>query len=113
MPVLGLTMEEGTVAEWLKHEGDSVQKDEPLLTVEADVRAVGVSDARVVDTPLARRLADERGVSIGDLRGTGPGGRITQDDVLRAADQRPPAAAVMPPAPVAMPPAPAEVEPAP
>ena len=36
MPVLGLTMEEGTVAEWLKHEGDTVAKDEPLLTVEMD-----------------------------------------------------------------------------
>ena len=36
MPVLGLTMEEGTVAEWLKQEGDAVAKDEPLLTVEMD-----------------------------------------------------------------------------
>src|SRR5215470_12523372 len=36
MPMLGLTMEEGTVAEWLKQEGDSVRRDEPLLTVEMD-----------------------------------------------------------------------------
>src|SRR3954468_20536507 len=36
MPMLGLTMEEGTVAEWLKGEGDAVRKDEPLLTVEMD-----------------------------------------------------------------------------
>jgi pyruvate dehydrogenase E2 component (dihydrolipoamide acetyltransferase) len=42
MPVLGLTMEEGTVAEWLKHEGDSVAKDEPLLTVEMDKGTVEV-----------------------------------------------------------------------
>jgi pyruvate dehydrogenase E2 component (dihydrolipoamide acetyltransferase) len=34
--MLGLTMEEGTVAEWLKQEGDAVRKDEPLLTVEMD-----------------------------------------------------------------------------
>lgn len=26
MPQLGLTMEEGTVAKWLKQEGDSVKK---------------------------------------------------------------------------------------
>jgi pyruvate dehydrogenase E2 component (dihydrolipoamide acetyltransferase) len=39
----------------------------------------------VVATPLARRLAQEHGVSIADVPGTGPGGRITQDDVLRAA----------------------------
>src|ERR1700687_3249213 len=42
MPVLGLTMEEGTVAEWLKKEGDSVKKDEPLLTVEMDKGTVEV-----------------------------------------------------------------------
>lgn len=36
MPMLGLTMEEGTVATWLKREGESVAKEEPLLTVEMD-----------------------------------------------------------------------------
>src|SRR5262245_37857303 len=42
MPMLGLTMEEGTVAEWLKHEGEAVRKDEPLLTVEMDKGTVEV-----------------------------------------------------------------------
>src|SRR5919199_5364122 len=42
MPMLGLTMEEGTVAEWLKREGESVSKDEPLLTVEMDKGTVEV-----------------------------------------------------------------------
>jgi pyruvate dehydrogenase E2 component (dihydrolipoamide acetyltransferase) len=42
MPVLGLTMEEGTVAEWLKREGERVRKDEPLLTVEMDKGTVEV-----------------------------------------------------------------------
>jgi pyruvate dehydrogenase E2 component (dihydrolipoamide acetyltransferase) len=42
MPVLGLTMEEGTVAEWLKQEGDAVAKDEPLLMVEMDKGTVEV-----------------------------------------------------------------------
>ena len=40
--MLGLTMEEGTVAEWLKQEGDSVRRDEPLLTVEMDKGTVEV-----------------------------------------------------------------------
>jgi pyruvate dehydrogenase E2 component (dihydrolipoamide acetyltransferase) len=40
--MLGLTMEEGTVAEWLKQEGDTVKKDEPLLTVEMDKGTVEV-----------------------------------------------------------------------
>ena len=36
MPKLGLTMERGTIAAWLKAEGDSVRKGEPLLEVETD-----------------------------------------------------------------------------
>jgi pyruvate dehydrogenase E2 component (dihydrolipoamide acetyltransferase) len=50
MPMLGLTMEEGTVAAWLKQEGDPVEKDEPLLTVEMDK---GTQD---VPSPASGRL---------------------------------------------------------
>src|SRR5438552_4034311 len=42
MPMLGLTMEEGAVAEWLKREGEEVRKDEPLFTVEMDKGIVEV-----------------------------------------------------------------------
>jgi pyruvate dehydrogenase E2 component (dihydrolipoamide acetyltransferase) len=42
MPVLGLTMEEGTITKWLKHEGDTVAKEEPLFEVETDKSAVEV-----------------------------------------------------------------------
>ncbi|GIW07388.1 MAG: dihydrolipoamide acetyltransferase component of pyruvate dehydrogenase complex [Dehalococcoidia bacterium] len=42
MPVLGLTMEEGTVSAWLKAEGEPVVKDEPLLLVETDKATVEV-----------------------------------------------------------------------
>ena len=42
MPVLGLTMEEGTITEWLKQPGDTVAKEEPLLVVETDKSAVEV-----------------------------------------------------------------------
>ena len=40
---------------------------------------------RPVATPVARRTAVELGVSLHGLTGTGPGGRITVDDVTRAA----------------------------
>jgi len=36
MPKLGLTMESGTVAVWLKNEGDAVVKDETIVEVETD-----------------------------------------------------------------------------
>ena len=37
-------------------------------------------------SPAARRLAGELGVDIDSVEGTGPGGRITRDDVERAAE---------------------------
>ena len=42
--------------------------------------------ARIFSSPLARRLAREAGLSIADLRGTGPGGRIVRRDVQQATD---------------------------
>jgi pyruvate dehydrogenase E2 component (dihydrolipoamide acetyltransferase) len=36
MPKLGLTMEEGTVVEWLKVEGEAVERGEPLFVLETD-----------------------------------------------------------------------------
>ena len=39
-------------------------------------------------TPVARRTAVELGVSLHGLVGTGPGGRITVEDVTRAAAER-------------------------
>src|SRR5262245_16210208 len=42
MPTLGLTMEQGTVTRWLKHEGDTVERDEPLFTVETDKATMDV-----------------------------------------------------------------------
>jgi pyruvate dehydrogenase E2 component (dihydrolipoamide acetyltransferase) len=44
-----------------------------------------VSDGRVRATPLVRRLAQELGVELEALTGTGPQGRITEADVRQAA----------------------------
>jgi pyruvate dehydrogenase E2 component (dihydrolipoamide acetyltransferase) len=40
---------------------------------------------RVKASPLARRLAAERGVDLAQVAGSGPGGRIVKEDVKRAA----------------------------
>ena len=42
MPSMGLTMDEGTILEWLKQEGDPVAKDDALLVVETDKAALEV-----------------------------------------------------------------------
>jgi pyruvate dehydrogenase E2 component (dihydrolipoamide acetyltransferase) len=43
------------------------------------------ADGRVKASPLARRIARERGIDLATLRGTGPEGRIVAEDVERAA----------------------------
>src|SRR5713226_6426403 len=39
-------------------------------------------------TPLARRVAKEHGIDLTGIKGTGPGGRITDHDVRRLIDER-------------------------
>ena len=45
--------------------------------------ALQVSHETPQATPLARRIASEHGLDLSQARGTGPGGRVTQDDVAR------------------------------
>lgn len=56
-----------------------------IAAVEATPAADDSAPGRPVATPVARRTAVELGVSLHGLTGTGPGGRITVDDVTRAA----------------------------
>jgi 2-oxoglutarate dehydrogenase E2 component (dihydrolipoamide succinyltransferase) len=52
-------------------------KDKEQLRVVKEAEAP--SDAKV--TPVAKRLAEEHGVSLDKVTGTGPGGRVTKEDV--------------------------------
>ena len=163
MPQLGLTMEEGTVSTWIKHEGDEVkvgdviveittdkltnevtsEHDGVLLKIVAqegeDVPVKGLlcyvgqagesvgdapaaapapavapaaasaapaaapaaapvaAGARLRVSPLARKTAAKLGVDLSKLTGSGPSGRIRQQDVLAAAN----AAQTAAPAPAA------------
>ncbi len=141
LPQWGMGMREGTIVQWLKKEGESVDQGEPLVEVEAEkvtsvVEAVssGVllrilvaegtsvpvrtvlclvgapgevvpevetaptpvesrseprptpepAAAQVQVTPVARRLARDHGIDLSQVQGTGPRGRITEEDVRRA-----------------------------
>jgi pyruvate dehydrogenase E2 component (dihydrolipoamide acetyltransferase) len=55
----------------------------------------GQSAGELSASPLARREARERGVDLTNVQGTGPGGRITREDVIAAADRPAEAARVM------------------
>ena len=179
MPALSPTMTEGTLARWLKHEGDRIAAGDVIAEIETDkatmeVEAVdegvlgkilvpdgtaGVkvndpiavlvedgkaaesapvpappkpaaaapapivpkppvanghaSDERLFASPLARRMAQQAGIDLHAVKGSGPGGRIVRADI--DAFQKPasapeeshaPAQAPQPPAPRA---APAEI----
>ncbi|NIN72446.1 MAG: pyruvate dehydrogenase complex dihydrolipoamide acetyltransferase [Gemmatimonadetes bacterium] len=53
---------------------------------------------RLKASPLARRMADDRGIRLEGLRGTGPGGRIIKRDIEAAASAGIPAPEAMAPA---------------
>jgi 2-oxoglutarate dehydrogenase E1 component len=44
----------------------------------------GAADVRA--TPVARRIAEATGVDLGSVRGSGPGSKVTKEDVIAAAD---------------------------
>src|SRR5947208_7788780 len=52
--------------------------------------------ARIKASPLARRIARERGIELGSLKGTGPEGRVVAEDVERAAAGAPTPVATAP-----------------
>lgn len=151
MPKLGLTMEEGTIAEWLVADGEQVESGTAVLRIETDktetdveasssgllhiVGEVGDTFAcgerigwlladgeeapaaqtpapaaatpaasvaptapasapaaaaasgssagtgRIMASPMAKRLAKERGIDLRTVRGTGPDGRIVNADL--------------------------------
>jgi pyruvate dehydrogenase E2 component (dihydrolipoamide acetyltransferase) len=51
---------------------------------------VQVSGDRIRISPLARRIADDLGVDLSTVQGTGPGGAIQKSDIERAAQAKPP-----------------------
>jgi len=137
MPRLSLTMKTGTVVQWFKKEGETVQKGEPLVEVlsekvtydveapesgilrkilaiegtdlpvaqtigiiaapneqipEAEVAEVKAvlereliekAEEHIIASPAAKRLAREHGVDLSRVVGTGPEGRIVEDDVKK------------------------------
>ena len=65
-----------------EEEAMPMEREEPPQTaIPLPASAIGI---RV--SPVARRLAAERGIDLTIIEGTGPGGRILREDVIAAAD---------------------------
>ena len=71
----------GATLAWIGESGEEL----PDRTDETAAAPAAVPEDRRV-TPVARRLAERRGVDADRLEGTGPGGRVTKEDVQRAID---------------------------
>jgi pyruvate dehydrogenase E2 component (dihydrolipoamide acetyltransferase) len=70
-------------------EGESAPKEEKPKTEQrpASVSVVGVlpdEEEEILATPAVRALAKDLGVPLESLKGTGPGGSITKEDVMKA-----------------------------
>ncbi|HEY5660457.1 MAG TPA: dihydrolipoamide acetyltransferase family protein, partial [Gaiellaceae bacterium] len=101
--------EEGSPArarEQERERGRAASAEQPTEIKEPQPQP-SVANGRVKASPLARRIARERGIDLGSVAGTGPDGRVVAEDVERAAATGTPP----PPAPLAAPaPVSAEVE---
>jgi pyruvate dehydrogenase E2 component (dihydrolipoamide acetyltransferase) len=70
----------GATLAWIGEPGEAIPQRESSPAAPAEVAPA----ERV--TPVARRLADRHGIDADALEGTGPGGRVTKEDVQRAID---------------------------
>lgn len=61
--------------------GNKPAAAEPSNAAEAEKRVDSNDDSRVKASPLARKIAKDKGISLGDVKGTGDGGRIIKKDV--------------------------------
>jgi pyruvate dehydrogenase E2 component (dihydrolipoamide acetyltransferase) len=90
-------VEVGRTIAFIGKEGESVAVESPVVdstkkepepepvpaTSPPPKEAVDTTNGRVKASPLARRLARERGIDLASLQGTGPEGRIVAEDVER------------------------------
>jgi pyruvate dehydrogenase E2 component (dihydrolipoyllysine-residue acetyltransferase) len=82
----------GAAREPERERAREVTAAEPVADVPTIEHGNGAG-ARIKASPLARRIARERGIELGSLKGTGPEGRVVAEDVERAAAGPAPAAA--------------------
>ena len=67
-------------------EPDPVKKTEPIVAAES--AALASARGRIKASPVARRLAEQMGVDISQIAGSGPGGRVVKRDIEAAKDSQ-------------------------
>ena len=67
-------------------EPDPVKKTDPIVA--AEPAALASEKGRIKASPVARRLAEQMGVDISQIAGSGPGGRVVKRDIEAAKDSQ-------------------------
>lgn len=86
----GMEVPVGTTLAVIREEGEAVEAPiEERVTREFPAVVMPPAEERLKISPLARKTAESLGVDPRTIRGTGPAGRITQEDVEKAAALKP------------------------
>jgi pyruvate dehydrogenase E2 component (dihydrolipoamide acetyltransferase) len=68
----------------VKEEPITVVKEEPTPVVKEEVKAdstISISNDRILISPLAKKLANEKGIDVSAIKGSGDNGRIIKRDI--------------------------------
>src|SRR5919204_1746421 len=72
----------GVLGSIQRKQGETVQPGDVLAVVEESAAPVEEPE-RAHASPVARRMADEHGLDLSKIQGSGTGGRVTREDVER------------------------------
>ena len=97
----GATAEVGVLIAWISSspddeipvvDGTVLVEEQPVGTLaegSSQMKAEVKQRSRKASSPLARKRATTLGIDLKTVEGSGPGGRVTEDDVLRASGENP------------------------
>ncbi|MES2279620.1 MAG: 2-oxo acid dehydrogenase subunit E2 [Bacteroidota bacterium] len=80
-PLLQDTGEEAPAAEAAAPATEAKTEAAPAATAEAAPAAISADDSRVKASPLARKIAKDKGINLNEVKGSADGGRIVKKDI--------------------------------